>query len=498
MKLLSGMRADIISLVAGALLPLAFAPFGFYPVAVLSPACLFAVWLVSSPRRAFVRGWLYGVGMFGAGVWWVYVSFYEFGHVSLALSIALTCGFVLFLALYPGLLGYLLTRVFPLRGRSAFLHLAIIYPAAWVLAEWLRGWLFTGFPWLNLGYAMNTAPLGGFAPLLGVYGVSLFVAISAGLLVQLVRALNKQRPAIMVALAFIWVVGGVVSTIEWTRQHGDPIKVSLLQGNISQRVKWLPEKRDSILGLYQQLTRLHQDSQLIIWPETAIPLFYHQVKDDFLTAIEQHARQHKYDLLIGIPYMDPSTRQYYNSMLSLGSNEGIYRKRHLVPFGEYLPFKRFLGGLMKFLKIPMSDFSAANGKPQLLTVAGHTVGISICYEDAFGEEVIESLPQASLLVNVSNDAWFGDSIAPHQHLQIARMRALETGRPLLRATNTGISAVIDDRGRIIDRSPQFKVHVLTAKVQPMQGATLYIKSGNYLIVSLVVLMLAAGFIRARR
>lgn len=489
-----GRRGDVLALIAGAILPFAFAPFDVFPLAVVAPALLFLLWLDLPPRRAFRRGYLFGVGMFGVGVSWIFVSMYEFGGVSLSLSIFLTALFVSILALFPGLLGYCLTQLFKRStAASSSLRLALIFPAGWVLFEWMRGWFLTGFPWLNLGYSQLDTPLAGLAPVVGVYGVSLAVALSAGCLALVICAGNHRVRAVWgVALLGLWGGAAALNALPWTQASGAPLRVTLLQGAIPQDIKWLYELRAPTLELYIKLTREHWDSQLIVWPESALPEIYNEAKD-FLDTLAEEARSHNTDLLIGLLYENAATGRYYNSMVSVGGNRQFYHKHHLVPFTEYLPMQALLGGVVDFMQVPMSDFSAGDDKQPPLAVAGQQAGISICYEDAFGEEVIRALPEATLLVNVSNDAWFGHSIAPQQHLQIARMRALETGRPLLRATNTGLTAIVDARGEVQAVAPQFQVYALSGEVQPMQGMTPYARYGNYPVVILLgLLFLVAG------
>jgi len=230
------------------------------------------------------------------------------------------------------------------------------------------------------------------------------------------------------------------------------------------------------------LTRENWSSDLIVWPETALPAFYHQA-ERFLEGLQQEAQQNNTDLLLGLPIMDPNDKRYYNGVISLGQQQGVYHKQHLVPFGEFIPFKNLLGNILKVFDVPLPDFSHSENKNRVLNIANHKIGISICYEDVFGEEVIIAMPDVDLLVNVSNDAWFGDSIAPHQHLQIAQMRAVETGRPLLRATNTGVTAIIDHHGKIQSTIPQFVAQALTDTTQPMTGSTPYSIVGNWLIIT---------------
>lgn len=472
-------QGDVLALLGGALLPLAFAPFSLSPFALLAPALLFALWFAVTPQRALWRGWLFGLGFFGVGVSWVQVSIYHYGGVSPVVALTITALFVLILSLFPALLGYFVSRVYP---GSNDVKLLITLPAAWTLFEWLRGWIFTGFPWLSLGYSQTDTALAGLAPVLGVYGVSWATAFSAALVLQLLRTSGVRRAYPTVILLTLWTGAWLLGQVEWTQPEGGPVKASLIQGNVEQGTKWQPDQRRTTLETYARLTREHWDSDLIIWPETAIPVFYHQVEHGFIAVLRQEARAYGADLLIGAPVLDLNTLRYYNSLVSLGEREGIYHKHHLVPFTEYLPLKEVVGAVVDILDVPMSDFSAGGPGQPALEMAGTRVGASICFEVAFGEEIIRALPDARLLVNVSNDAWFGRSLASHQHLQIARLRALETGRPLLRATNTGITAIVDQRGRIQATAPPFEVSVLTGTVQPRVGVTPYAATGNLPLV----------------
>ncbi len=489
----AGKRGDALALLAGVLLPLAFAPFEFFPLAVLAPALLFGLWLKVSARRAMWRGWLFGVGMFGVGVSWIYVAIHDFGHSGVFLASFLTGGFAAFLALFPALLGYVVVRFFLGEERSHRpLLLLLVLPAAWTFFEWVRGWILTGFPWLNLGYSQIDAPLAGFAPLVGAYGVSWLTAISATLLLLVIVSQKSTRIGAACLFALLWVSAALLGQIEWTQPVGKLLRVSLIQGNIPQDIKWLPEEQRRSLELYDNLTQQHWDSDIILWPEAALPAFYHEVADTYLAQLAKQARAHHTSLLIGLPVQDQTSGRYYNSMMSLGGQEGFYHKRHLVPFGDYVPLQDLLRGLIGFFNLPMSGFSPGPDQQPLLEAAGQKVGISVCYEDVFGEEVIRALPEASLLVNATNNAWYGDSFAPPQHLQISRMRALETGRPVLRVTTNGISALINPKGKIVARSPQFATYVLSGTAQPMQGATPYVRVGNYAVLILMLLSLAGA------
>jgi len=485
----------LIAAAAGGLAVLAFAPFSLFPLAVVALAVLYELLARPPEGRSALIGWSFGLGLMGFGVFWIRISLDEFGNMSAWLAHLLTLLFIASMALYCAVVGWLVGR---LKGGRRWTGPLLAFPAAWVLLEWVRGWLFTGFPWLAIGYSQIDSPLAGYAPLAGVYGVSLAVAVSAGLLWGLFRWPAPARYQALGGLAVLWFAGFLLGRVEWTQPDGEPFKATVVQANIPQSMKWNEETRIPSLRAYVELTRENLGSDVIVWPETAVPDFLHRVRDVFIEPLGQEAREAGAELVIGIPVLDRQKRAYYNGLLSIGSGEDLYTKRHLVPFGEFMPFKDWLGPLAQAFEVPMSDFSSgADGKP-LLKVGPHLAGASICYEDAFPAEVAEALPDAAYLVNVSNDAWFGDSLAPHQHLEIARMRALETGRWLLRSTNTGISAVLDHRGDVVGVVPAFERGVFTAEVQPRGGATPFVTTGNWAAIGGAGLMLAAAFFARRR
>lgn len=492
-------RADAAALVAGLLTPLAFAPFNLFPLAALAPATLFIAWRGATPARAAWRGFLYGLGMFGVGVSWVYVSLHTFGNMIAPLAALAVLLFTAGLALYPAALGALQAR-FPAPSIGA--HFALLLPAAWVLFEWVRGWFLSGFPWLALGYSQVDTPLAGYAPWFGVYGVSLAVAATAGVLAagwfDRTRALRVWVPM----LALVWLGAWGLGAIEWVRPAGEPIRVALVQANVPLVLKWNPDRRQAILDNYISLSERAAKVDLIIWPEAALPGYLEQFGPELIPRLHRLVDARGADLLFGMIERDADKRRYYNSVVGIGDTSGRYRKRHLVPFGEFLPLPALFEWLIRYLHIPMSSFSAGDLEQPLLSAAGHMLGISVCYEDAFGEEVMRALPAAALLVNMSEDAWFGNSLAPHQRIQMARVRALEAGRPMLRAANTGPSVVIDHRGVVRARSPQFEPHVLTTSAQPMRGATPYARLGNgplmALLAALAIAAAAWGARSARR
>ena len=479
----------------GALVPLGFAPFGWHPLPVLALAVLAALLFAATPRRALLLGWLFGLGEFVVGVSWVHISIHEYGNASLPLSIFTMLLLVAYLALFPALMGWVLART---RSDSRPVFMLAAFPSAWVLSEWLRSWLFTGFPWLNIGYSQIDSPLAGFAPLIGVYGIGFVVAFSAGVIVLLVRMKGRARPLAGGGLALLWLAAWQLGQLNWTQPAGQPFTATLVQGNIPQALKWQPDQQRGTLERYAGLTRQHLDSDLVVWPETAIPAFYDQVESDFLEPLREEMRAAGVSLVTGIPVLDRAHWQYYNAIISLDQPGDFYYKVHLVPFGEYLPLRDWLAGVLGFLPVPQADFTAGDIRQPLLQAAGYPVGASICYEVAFGEQLVQTLPQAAYLINVSNDAWFGDSLAPHQHEEMARMRARETGRYLLRATNTGISAIIDDRGRIVAQSSQFKVATVTHSVVPRSGATPYVRARNWPVVVLSGWLLAVSGWTGRR
>jgi apolipoprotein N-acyltransferase len=480
------------ALAAGALTVAGFAPLAVFPLPLLTLAGLLLIWLRAvTPQAASRTGFAFGAGLFGVGASWVYVSLHDFGMMPAPLAAIGTLAYCAILSLYPAAAGWCLARLRLGRLASAL----FAFPALWTLFEWLRGWLFTGVSWLTLGYAQVDSPLAGFAPVVGTYGVSFATALCAGLLVVVLTGSGRARVAGGVAVVFAFGLGQLARQIEWTSPRGVPLKVALLQGNIPQDLKFQPDRYVATLAIYKRLIEASR-GQLIVLPETAIPRFLDAVDPGYLRDIARIALERSADVLIGVPIREPDGR-YFNSVISVGTSPSQrYDKSHLVPFGEFVP--PGFGWIVKTFAIPLSDFSLGPENPKPLALAGQLVAPNICWEDAFGEDIIRQLPQATLLANVSNVAWFGDSLAPAQHLQISRMRALETGRTMLRATNTGVTAIIDPRGRVVARLPQFTEGVLEGEVRGHVGASPYVKFGNTPIVLLCVVLLGAlVFIRRR-
>lgn len=499
------------ALFAGMSCVFGFAPFEIFPIPVLALAVLFVFWQrAGTPRIAARLGFAFGLGLFGAGISWIYVALHDYGDMPMPLALPATMLFAAFLALFTALAGYAQARFSVENG----LRTILVMPAAWVSVEWLRGMIFTGFPWLTLGYAHSGSPLAGYAPVFGVYGVSLAAAVSAGLLayasVNLLRdpvaPLHGSRSVYLVfkslatfsrgvhspllILAMLWISGAALHTIAWTQPRGEPFSVALVQGNIAQNLKF---NEDALVGTLEKYRRLvlENNARLILLPETALPLLRHEVPQNLVAQLRDHALQNGGDVLIGSFASDHGS--YYNSVFSLGADEEQhYRKQHLVPLGEFIPLRPLLGWLINdVLDIPMGDLARGDRLQAPLDVAGQHVAVNICYEDAFGEEIIRALPQATLLANFTNDAWYGHSYAAAQHNQISQMRAIESGRMMLRATNTGVTSIIGADGNVLQQLPQHEEAVLHGMAQGYEGLTPYARWGNTAVLLLIILMPAA-------
>jgi len=485
-----------VAFAIGATMNLAFAPFGWWPVACLAPAALFLIIRGLPPRRAAAVGAAFGAGLFAFGTYWIYTCFHGYGGVPIWLTLFLQAGLVALMSCYSAVLCYCANR-FWLKGGPA--RDWLVLPALWVLLEWLRGWLFSGFPWLSLGYAFPDAPLAAWAPLFGVYGITCAAAYAAVALTVLVSAgvarTRRLVAAGVIAIVFLLPIGA--SRIAWTQPSGPPIPIAAVQGNVSQDQKWQADNRDATIDRYSQLTREAWGARLIVWPESALPVLATSIQS-YLQALRTAGRGHDADFAIGLVNYDATTNRYYNGVLVLSESGGWYYKRHLVPFGEYFPVPSFVRSWMRLMSLPYDDISPGADQQPALTAAGQKLGLTICYEDSFGSAQLPALRQATLLINVTNDAWFGDSTARHQHLQISRLRALEAGRYLIRAANDGITAVLDARGEEIAVLPEFQEGVLRADVRPMTGLTPYARWGNHPVLLFCSSLLAWAAWRRRR
>ncbi len=484
MVLLRQWQWEILAPLIGLMLSRAFAPYGFGYLTLISLVLFYGLCLGCNPVRSALRGYLFGLGLFGFGIWWVYISIHDFGGAGPFSALLISALLVALCAIFPALTAFLSAKLLGMTG--VWFRISAI-PLVWVGVEYLRGfWLLNGFPWLQIAYSQLNTPLSGYAPLLGVYGIGFLLAASAMTLIEIRR--KKLIPLHgLVFMLMIWGGGWVLQFVSWTQAAGQPIKVALVQGNITQDLKWQPDYREQTLALYQELTEQHWDADLIVWPETAIPAFFLDVKTEFLEPLAQRAERYGVDIIISVPSRGEG-KAYYNSATVLSDMNRMYHKNHLLPFGEYLPLQPLSGWVLDRLRIPLGNFAAGTEHQPLLSAGGHAFVTTICYEDAFAELVTRQVENAGYLVNMTNDAWFGDSEQPHQHMQMAQMRALETGRYLLRATNTGLTAIVLPDGKIQNQLPLFVTGVLTGNLQPMTGTTPYVRLGDRWLFALLIVL----------
>ncbi len=509
MNRLKSMTLPAIAFFAGTVTPFAFAPFGLWPLQIICLAILIATILYTEgPRAVFFTGWTYGTASLVSGLYWLYVSMHTYGGMNTLTAAAAVFLLALFLGILAGF-ACLLTRFFMKSWQAGNGVTAIlVFPAFWVLSEWVRGWIVTGLPWLVTGYAHTGSPLAGYAPIIGVYGVSFVAAIVAGAIAfffYIGRERWKSSLATVLAVIILaFGAGTLLLRLDWTHPHGNPIQVRLLQGNVPQEFKFTPHQIASALDMYASMITA-RPADLIVTPETAIPVYTHQLPNGYLEHLSQYAAQSLSHLALGMPLAD--TANVYTNSLIVMTPEDIgasglasyrYNKHHLVPFGEFIPtgFRWFV----RLMRIPLGDFTRGEPLQKPFQVKDQWILPNICYEDIFGEEIADQIrheyktgqPIPTVLLNVSNIAWFGDTIALPQHLQISQMRSLETGRPMLRATNTGTTAVIDAKGRLVARLPPYTRGELTMTIQGTRNPTPFIRFGNIaiLVVALAALVIA--------
>lgn len=471
---------ELIAPGMGVLMSLAFAPYDYSYLIFLPLFFLYQAWSSCTVKRSVGIGYLFGLGLYGSGVWWVYISIHDFGGADPISASLLTMLLVGVWSSFSALNGFCIAKILRLQHVAMRISLSAL---AWVLIEYFSGnVILNGFPWLEIAYSQLQTPLVGYAPVIGVYGLGFLLAISAFLWVEAAR--RKLAFKHVLILLLMWPIGAGLKMIHWTEVIGSPVKITLVQGNISQDQKWLPDQKINTLRLYKELTVQNWDSQVIIWPETAIPAFFSQVDEFYLRPLRNEARQHQTDLVVSL-LTEGEEKQYYNSVMALGESVGVYQKIHLLPFGEYLPLQPLSGWILDVMHIPLGDFTAGSDKQTLLKAGGYPFTTTICYEDAFGEQVSRQIAESAYIVNVTNDAWFGLSSEPFQHMQMAQMRAVETGRYLVRATNTGLTGFIAPDGRIIKQAPLFSATTLTDTILPMAGLTPYARFGDFAVFSLL-------------
>jgi apolipoprotein N-acyltransferase len=488
---------ELVAALAGVATSFAFAPCGLHFLAYLPPAVLFLLWEHAAPRDAARTGFWFGAALFGAGTWWIFTAVHEFGQAPAWLAVFLVAALLAIKGAYYALLGYVLVRIAPDPSPARSL---LLIPAGWTLLEWLRGWLFTGFPWLQLGYAASDTPLAALAALGGIHLVTFATVVTAGAIIVVFHQGHARLAAVGLA-GLLWAGGWLLTGHEWTKPAGAPVSIALLQGAIPQDEKWLAENRAATLDRYRALNREALGARIIVWPESAIPVLAHQAAV-YLASIRAESAARGSDVLVGLLDFDQESGEIRNGLLAMSAaGDGWYYKRRLVPFGEFFPVPESVRGWMRLHSLPYYDMTPGEEAQPPLLAGGERLAATICYEDAYGADQLAALESATLLVNVTNNAWFGDSAAPHQQLEMARFRALEAGRWLFRATSNGITAVIDPDGKVTDRLPQFQAGVLKSAAQPRTGLTPYARGGNWPILSLSFLLLivfATARLRARK
>lgn len=478
------------ALLLGGLLTLGYAPFSQWWV-VLASLSGFVYLLSKSPlKQVFKLSFAFGLAWFGVGISWVHVSIADFGGIPLIGSVAIMLVLCSYLALFPATAFWTLHRYFPLR----LWPLAL--PFIWLLIEWLRSWLLTGFPWLSLGYSQLPGPLRGWMPIIGEVGVSAFVVLIAGVIACWLP-LKTRTFASLLLIAVILISGFALDKYDWVKPTGNSVKIAMVQGNIPQALRWTPEQDLPTMQKYKHMTEDHWDADVIIWPEAAVPKL-EPVAADYLHQMDKLAIEHQTGLITGIVNYNFETREAFNNLIGLGLKDAVelpdltqppsqyyyghdnrYAKHHLLPIGEFIPFENWLRGLAPIFDLPMSSFTRGAYQQQNIQAKGHYFASALCFEIAFPSQIASNLyANTDFIITVSNDAWFGHSHGPAQHLEIAQVRAKEFGLPVLRATNNGITAFIDQRGDIQSRLPQFEAAVLVDHIQLVSGKTPYRKLGN--------------------
>jgi len=502
------MLTRLLALAAGAACVLGYAPFSVPMVTLAALTILFVLWShAPSARAAAGLGFAFGIGLFGVGASWIYIALETFGGMPAPMAVLAAVVYVSYLALWPAAAGWIAVRVTPAESTARLFAAA----AAFTLFEWLRSWAIFGVTWFAIGNAEllreGGLPLAGFAPAGGVFLVSLAVAVCAAALAGLIAALANDRlrhaVACLALIAVLVVAGELLLRVEWTRTEGAPVAISLLQGNVSQAEKFDPAFRPKNQERYDNLVRLSK-GRIVVLPESAYPQFADEIPGSVFLRLTAAARARDGGILAGLFVAEPPAKpgegeRIYNSVVSLGEPPPqLYRKHHLVPFGESLPLKPITGWFVNsVLAIPLADQASGPANQPPFQIAGQRLAVNICYEDVFGAELLAAARAATMLVNVTNDAWYGRSVAARQHNQISAMRALETGRPMLRATNTGITSAIAHDGRVLSELPWFTQGILEIEIAGRTGETPYVRFGDWTVVILAAALLLGAALLGR-
>jgi apolipoprotein N-acyltransferase len=488
---------NFFSFFSGALLVFAFAPFNFWWLGFICPA-LFLFCLLNSQMSAsqgFMRGFLFGLGKFGVGTSWIYISIHAFGNASWWLAGLITALFIGLMASYTGFIGLIFSRFFS--NKTAFSRCCLIFPSLWMLSEWLHCYLFTGFPWLALGYSQSASIFKMLAPYVSVFGVSLLTVWFSGALLFLFTrgAWLKKMMVLLTAAGINYGLFHLENTKNsFTHTEANPIKIAMIQGNISQSMKWDNAEISNTINTYLNLTAPYWSYDLIIWPEASVPLLKSQASE-LLNELDEKAKNSQSSLLVGIPI--DINKNIYNGILALGLSNGDYLKRHPVPFGEYIPLKSIFARAMAYFDIPMSDLSKGPKKQDPIRFLQKPIATFVCYEVAYPDEVLSQSHNSQFFVTINDDSWFGDSLAQPQQIQMAQWRSLETGRPMLYVSNTGITAIINQDGNIVASAPENIPTVLTGTITPVFGNTPFMQWGFYPVILVSSLLFVLGVMGKR-
>jgi apolipoprotein N-acyltransferase len=483
----------LLCLLAGSIFTLGLAPFDLKLLSVVSMAVFALALTGQSWRPSLLLGWCFGLGFFGAGVSWVYVSINVYGHAPLVLALALTALFCAGLALLFAIQAAVVALL-----RPAQLGLRIIlFACLWVAFEWLRTWLLTGFPWLLAGYTALDTAVAGWAPVIGVLGVSWLIAVTASGVAEIMVDRHASRG---IALAS-WIVsiagaGYLLSSVQWTEPTGGARKVAIYQPNIALEDTWDRNNAPILLNDFLKHAKAYvPSSDLVVWPEGALPFYFDQAPG-YMSELRRIASSNEGTIVTGMPTRSGNRR--FNSIVSVGESSQTYNKQKLVPFGEFVPLEESLRGVIDFFDLPMSNFSKGDALQLPLSSSLGSLAPFICYEIVYPDFVAKGSRSSNLLITISNDAWFGSSHGPYQHFQMARYRALELQKPLIRGANNGITAVIDEQGGIVSKLPQFERATLEGEVIPREGLTPFARFGSAPILFISLIFPLFIGIKARR
>lgn len=484
-------------ILTGMLLPLGFAPFHFPGAAILGIALFYYQIQNTRPQQAFLQGLALGLGLFGLGISWVSISIHAYGHLANLYAYLITGLFVFYLALFPALCGFLFRALCPSEHKHNHCKQILLFSSLWCLTEYLRANLMTGFPWLLLGFGQIDTPLKYLLPITGVYGISFLTVLAACCLTHAIQRNTSARIAWLLGFVLILLTPESLKHISWSQLEKNPLSVGVIQANLSMRDKWDETLFWKIINHYQQAIQpLLGKKQIIILPEAAIPLPAGYLQD-FLTSLHQQAKNNQSAILFGIPEeIKPEKIYFYNTLSTLGQAKGVYRKQHLVPFGEYIPY--YLAPLLRKLNLVMSDMQAGDPKQPLASVRHHPFASLICYELAYPSLLRQQLPRAQWIVSLSDDGWFGHSLASYQHLQMAQALSILTSRYQIVANNDGLSSIITPQGLLQHTLPAFSAGILEGNIYPAQGTTPWVKWGDTPILSFCALMGAIGLVKRMR